>query len=269
MRLWPGTRRPTVPLVRLSGAIGQASQLRPGLSLGSVEGALERAFAIKAPCVALAINSPGGSAAQTSLIFSRIRALAQEKERPVIAFVEDVAASGGYWLATAADEIFADAASIVGSIGVITASFGFTGLIDKLGVERRIYTVGRNKSILDPFRPEQPDDVEILRAVQADIHEAFVESIKGRRGDRLADDPDLFTGRFWSGTGAVRLGLVDGLGTARSVLRERYGEKVRIRPVATSRGFFSRRRFSFADGVSAEALIGALRNDRLFDRYGL
>ena len=269
MRLWPGSRRNTIPLVRLSGTIGMGSTLRPGLSLASVEGALDKAFSMKAPCVALAINSPGGSAAQSSLIYSRIRTLAEEKDRPVMAFVEDVAASGGYWLAAAADEIFADATSIVGSIGVITATFGFTELIDKIGVERRVYTVGKNKSVLDPFQPEQESDIEILRSVQHDIHAAFVSAIKERRGTRLADDDDLFTGRFWGGRTGLALGLVDGLGSARAVLKERYGKATRIKVVTPSKPSLLRGRLGLAAGLSPEELIGALRAEGQYERFGL
>ncbi|MEM9222894.1 MAG: S49 family peptidase [Pseudomonadota bacterium] len=271
MALWPRSRRVTIPLVRLSGAIGISSPLRPGLSLAAIECALDRAFATKAPCVALSINSPGGSAAQSSMIYSRIRALADEKERHVIAFVEDVAASGGYWLANAADEIFADATSIVGSIGVITASFGFTELIEKIGIERRVYTAGKNKSILDPFKPEREDDIAILKSVQADIHEAFVTAIRERRGPRLSEEPDLFSGQFWSGTAGIKLGLVDGIGQPRTILRERYGKKVRIKKVTSPRGFLRGRIGMGFDGgtLSADALIGAVRTDRLYDRYGL
>lgn len=269
MRLWPRRRRITVPLVRLSGVIGMGSALRPGLSLAGVEAALGKAFSLKAPCVALAINSPGGSPVQSSLIGGRIRALANENDTPVIAFVEDVAASGGYWLACAADEIYSDETSVVGSIGVISATFGFTDLIEKIGVERRVYTAGESKSILDPFKPEQEKDVAILRAVQGDIHEAFVDIVKARRGDRLVDDPELFSGRFWSGTAGHRLGLVDGIGAARDVLRERYGDKMRIRVIPTSRPSFLRARFGVGAPLSAEAMIGAVRADRLFDRYGL
>ncbi|MEM8551648.1 MAG: S49 family peptidase [Pseudomonadota bacterium] len=269
MRLWPRSGKVTIPMVRLSGVIGMGSALRPGLSLAGVETALGKAFAMKSPCVALAINSPGGSPAQSSLIGGRIRALAAEHDKPVIAFVEDVAASGGYWLACAADEIIADDTSVVGSIGVISATFGFTDLIDKIGVERRVYTAGENKSILDPFQPEQEKDVAILRSVQSDIHEAFVNIVKARRGEKLSDDPDIFTGRFWAGASAVGLGLVDGIGAARDVLRERYGDKARIRMVPTSKPSLLRGRFGVADGLTADALIGAVRADRLFDRYGL
>ena len=267
MRLWPFSSKPTVPVVRLQGVIGSGSALRPGLSLAAVDAALAKAFAMKAPVVALAINSPGGSAAQSSLIAGRVRALADEHDTTVLAFVEDVAASGGYWLAVAADEIFADATSIVGSIGVVTASFGFTELIEKIGVERRIYTVGENKAILDPFQPEKESDIAIIRALQADIHAAFVAAVKARRGSRLGHDPDLFTGRVWSGTGALALGLVDGLGDIRSVLRERFGKHVRLKQVPLARPSFLRSRLGV--GLGAEELIGAIRSDRLWDRYGL
>ncbi|MEM7696150.1 MAG: S49 family peptidase [Pseudomonadota bacterium] len=257
--------RVNIPVVRLSGAIGMGSALRPGLSLATVELPLARAFAMKAPCVALIINSPGGSPAQSSLIAGRIEALSKEKDRPVIAFVEDVAASGGYWLATAADEIIADATSIVGSIGVISASFGFVDLLDKVGVERRVYTAGESKSVLDPFQPEKARDIEILKAVQGDIHDAFIGQVKGRRGDKLADNAEIFSGRFWSGTAALPLGLIDGLGNARAVLRERYGEKVRLRVMPAARPSLLRRRL----GLQAEDLFGAARTDALFARYGL
>ncbi|MBJ3774498.1 S49 family peptidase [Acuticoccus mangrovi] len=268
MRLWP-KRRTTIPLVRLQGVIGMGSSLRPGLSAASVEAALVRAFAMKGPAVALAINSPGGSPVQSSLIFSRIRGLAQEKKKTVLVFVEDVAASGGYWLATAGDEIIADATSIVGSIGVVTATFGFPELLQKIGVERRVYTMGENKSVLDPFQPEKPSDVGILHAVQADIHAAFIAVVKERRGARLADDPDLFTGRFWSGEAGRALGLVDRIGNLRDVLRERYGARVAVREVPARRPSFLRGRLGLGAALSADSLIGAVRSDRLWDRYGL
>jgi signal peptide peptidase SppA len=260
------SKRTVVPVVRLAGTIGLASPLRPGLSLATVERPIERAFAMKGPAVAIVVNSPGGSPVQSSLIFQRIRALAAERKKTVLTFVEDVAASGGYWLATAGDEIFADATSLVGSIGVVTATFGFPDLLEKIGVERRVYTIGENKAILDPFRPEKESDILILKAVQADVQEAFVSVVKARRADRLADDPDLFTGRFWSGAAAVRLGLVDGLGDLRAVLRERYGERVAIRPVAAARRPFWRR---LGVAPSAEEIIGAVRADQLWARCGL
>ena len=191
---------PVVPVVRLSGVIGLSTPLRPGLTLASVAKPLERAFAYpRARAVALLINSPGGSAVQSHLVFQRIRQLAREKDRPVIAFVEDVAASGGYMIACAADEIVADPSSIVGSIGVIGATFGFSKLIEKIGVERRIYTSGTNKAMLDPFLPENPDHVARLKAIQEDIHASFIALVKSRRGAKLtAPEPELFSGEYWA-----------------------------------------------------------------------
>lgn len=267
MRFLLGRKRTVVPVVRLTGTIGLGTALRPGLSMAGVEQALAKAFSIKGPAVALAINSPGGSPVQSSLIYSRVRALAEEKGKTVLSFVEDAAASGGYWLAVAGDEIFADATSVVGSIGVVTATFGFTELIEKIGVERRIYTIGENKAILDPFRPERELDVEILKSVQADIQEAFVAVVKARRSAALADDPDLFTGRFWAGTSAQKVGLVDGVGDMRSVLRERYGEKVVVRTINVGRSPLWRR--IGGSDLSAEGLVGSLRADWLWERYGL
>ncbi|RAI01153.1 S49 family peptidase [Acuticoccus sediminis] len=267
MRFWPRSKKPVVPVVRLHGVIGQGTSLRPGLSLAGVESALDKAFAMRGPAVALVINSPGGSPVQSSLIVQRIRALAEKHEKPTIAFVEDVAASGGYWLACAADEIIADASSIVGSIGVVTATFGFPELLSRIGVERRVYTIGENKAILDPFKPQRDADVAILHAVQSDVHEAFVAAIKDRRGDRLGDDPDLFTGRFWSGHAAVGLGLVDGLGEIRTTLKSRFGEKIRIKSVSTSRPSLLRR-LGLASAPSADSLVGAAYQHMLWDRYG-
>ncbi|MCF3935605.1 S49 family peptidase [Acuticoccus sp. M5D2P5] len=271
MRFWRSSKV-TVPVVRLNGVIGMASPLRSGLSMAGVEAALHKAFAVKGPAVALLVNSPGGSPAQSSLIHSRVRALAAEKNKRVFVFVEDLAASGGYWIATAGDEIYADATSIVGSIGVVSASFGFTELIEKLGVERRVHTIGENKAILDPFRPVRPHDVEILHSVQQDVQDAFVALVKARRGDKLADDPELFSGRFWSGASAVSLGLVDGLGEARTVLRARYGEKVSLKTIPLGKQPFWRKGLGLSAGLSAlsaDSLIGALRADRMWDRYGL
>lgn len=269
MRLWPGRRRVTVPVVRLQGTIGLGGGLRPGLSLSGVATGLKKAFAMRGPAVAIVVNSPGGSPAQSSLIYARIRALAEEHDKTVITFVEDVAASGGYWIAVAGDEIVADATSIVGSIGVVSAGFGFTELLEKIGVERRIYTTGENKVILDPFTPEKEHDIAILKGIQTDIQKAFVSVVTSRRGEKLADDPDLFTGRFWTGTAAQRLGLVDGLGEVRNVLVERYGKNVQLRPVPVSRPSIWRGRLGVAQGLSAESVIGAVRADRLWERFGL
>src|SRR6185369_3620649 len=229
---------PIVPVVRLTGAIGISSPLRPGMTMANVARSLERAFSMSnIKAVALAINSPGGSPVQSHLIFKRIRALADEKKVPVIAFVEDVAASGGYMIACAADEIIADLSSIVGSIGVVGGSFGFDKLIEKIGVERRLYTSGENKAMLDPFLPEKPEDVERLKALQREIHESFIALVKARRGSKLdSRETALFSGAYWTGQRGRELGLVDAIGDLRTTLRERYGDKVRT-PLIAERGF--------------------------------
>ncbi len=270
---------PVVPVVRLSGAIGMGGPLRPGLYISTVARPLERAFAVKkAPAVALVINSPGGSAVQSHLIHRRIRALANETGKHVFAFVEDVAASGGYMIACAADEIVCDPSSIVGSIGVITAGFGFERLIEKIGVERRVHTAGTRKMMLDPFQPEQPEDVERLKAIQAEVHATFSGLVKARRADTLSGSDDLlFSGEFWTGTQALGLGLVDDVGDLRSVLRARYGDKVRT-PVIASGGWLSRRLgmvqgtapLGLAQGAGlAEGMIAAAEERALWTRYGL
>lgn len=261
---------PLVNVLRLDGVIGRASgPRRGGMALSDMAESIEKAF--KGPqlsAVALAINSPGGSPVQSALIATRIRALAAENEVPVYAFCEDVAASGGYWLACAADEIFADPASIVGSIGVVFAGFGFPEMLAKIGVERRVHTAGEKKAILDPFKSEDQEDVEILKELQADIHEQFKDHVRERRGDKLqADESVLFSGEFWTGNRALGLGLVDGLGDLRSVMRERYGEKVKLRVVGRRRGWLDKRLGMRNDW--ADELIGAVESRALWSRYGL
>jgi signal peptide peptidase SppA len=264
-----------IPVVRLSGTImAGGSQFRPALNLAAVAPLLEKAFADKeAPAVAFSINSPGGSPVQSRLIYQRIRDLAAEKNKRVFMFVEDVAASGGYMIAVAGDEIIADPSSIVGSIGVISASFGFTGLMDKIGVERRVHTAGANKSVLDPFSPEKEKDIEHLKSLQLDIHDVFIGMVKERRGAKLKDNPDLFTGLFWAGRKAKELGLVDELGDMRSFLKSRYGDKTRLRLIAPSRGLLGMR--PGAGGVSqigaaaAEALMDRAEERALWARFGL
>jgi signal peptide peptidase SppA len=228
--------------------------------------------------VALTVNSPGGSPVQSSLIHSRIRALAEEKELPVYVFVEDVAASGGYWLACAGDEIFADESSIVGSIGVISAGFGFTELMRKLGLERRAHTQGERKMLLDPFAPEKAEDVERLEAIQKDIHQSFIDLVKSRRGDKLPKrkHKEIFSGDIWLGKRALGLGLIDGLGDLRSVMRQRYGDKVKLRVVGDTRSWLQRR-FGLSDSLShtilpenwATQLIDAAESRSLWSRFGL
>src|SRR5499427_3767003 len=268
---------PIVPVVRLTGIIGISTPLRPGLMLASLARQLERAFAVRhARAVALVINSPGGSAVQSRLIYLRIRALAAEKKLPVIAFAEDVAASGGYMVACAADEIICDPSSIVGSIGVVGGTFGFSRLLEKLGVERRLYTSGERKAMLDPFLPEKPEDVERLKAIQREIHEDFIALVKESRGARLTGpENDLFSGEYWTGRTALALGLADGLGDVRAVLRERFGERVEMPLIAPERTLFGRSRPGVGvdgfdrllDGVSlAEDIISALEARALWSR---
>jgi signal peptide peptidase SppA len=230
-----------VPVVRLSGLIGAVTPLRPGMSLAGVARTLERAFSMRnAKAVALVINSPGGSPVQSRQIYLRIRQLATEKKLPVLVFVEDVAASGGYMIACAGDEIFCDPSSIMGSIGVVGGSFGFQELIKRIGVERRLYTAGEHKGMLDPFLPENPDDVARLKAIQREIHALFIALVKQSRGARLKGSDDvLFTGEYWAGETSVSLGLADAVGDLRATLRSRYGDKVVTPVIAPSTGLLS------------------------------
>ena len=248
-------RPPVVPVLRFDGVIA-SRQWRGAMSIASHAGALDRAFAMKrAIAVAIIVNSPGGSPAQSSLLYRRIRALAEEKHLPVFAFAEDVAASGGYWLALAGDEVWAEETSILGSIGVISSSFGFTRLIDRIGIERRLHTAGENKSLLDPFLPEQERDLARLAVLQQDIHTAFKDHVKRRRTGKIdATDETLFSGDVLTGRQALERGLIDGIGDLRSVMRARFGDRVRLVPVASDR----RRRWPFSRpqrGV-AEAGLG-------------
>lgn len=276
----------TIPVVRLSGMIASGGGgLRQNLSLASCAGVLEKAFAHKsAPAIAISVNSPGGSPVQSRLIYRRIRDLALEKDKKVLIFVEDVAASGGYMIACAGDEIIADPSSIVGSIGVISASFGFTELIKKIGVERRVYTSGLNKSTLDPFKPEVPEDIEVLKALQAEVHEVFIDLVKESRGDKLSDDDSLFTGRFWTGLSGKELGLVDHIGDMRSFLKERYGKDTKLKLIAQSKGFLGRRlgqmslhgsavdgdNFAAQAGAGFADQLGAMADDKIIaDRFRL
>ncbi len=244
MEYLPARFRPgaaVVPVVRLSGVIGAVTPLRPGLTLAGIARMLERAFAVRhAKAVALVINSPGGSPVQSRQIYLRIRQLATEKKLPVLVFVEDVAASGGYMIACAGDEIFCDPSSILGSIGVVGGTFGFQEAIKRLGIERRLYTAGEHKAMLDPFLPENPDDVARLKAIQREIHAIFIALVKESRGARLkgADDV-LFTGEYWAGDTSVSLGLADGVGDLRATLRARYGEKVLTPVIAPPSGLLS------------------------------
>ncbi len=268
---------PIVPIVRLSGVIGISTPLKPGLTLGNVARVLDRAFKYKrARAVALVINSPGGSAVQSHLIHGRIRQLATEHKLPVIAFIEDVGASGGYMIACSADEIVCDPSSILGSIGVVGSTFGFEKAIKKLGIERRVYTAGKNKAMLDPFLPENPEDVKRLEAIQLDIHDHFIALVKASRGEKLkGPESALFSGEYWVGSKAVELGLADRLGDIRAVLRERFGDKV-VTPVIADRGWFSRKIPGFGTEFDAllsrpgmtDELISTLEARAIWARYG-
>ncbi|WP_265499108.1 S49 family peptidase [Paracoccus beibuensis] len=255
------SRKPRVAVIRLSGTIGGAGR-GGGLNDAALAPMIERAFRRKPVAVALSINSPGGSPVQSSLIAARIRRLADDKAVPVHAFVEDVAASGGYWLACAADDIWADDSSILGSIGVITAGFGFHQLIDRWGIERRVHTAGESKSTLDPFRPERPEDVARLHNILEPIHQAFKNHVRARRGGRLPEGRDLFTGEFWAGREAVALGLADGIGHLVPHMKQLYGDKIAFEVHSVRRPLLRRL------GMSAEAVLDAAEDRAAFQRFG-
>jgi signal peptide peptidase SppA len=276
-------RNPTVPVLRLTGPIGMVTPLRPGLALASVAGPIEKAFSLsKLPTVAIVVNSPGGSPVQSHLIFSRIRQLAKEKEKRVYVFCEDIAASGGYFLALAGDEIYADPSSIVGSIGVISASFGLDRFIERFGIERRVHTSGKDKGALDPFRPERPEDVALLKELQRDVHDVFKAVVKERRAGKLeGPEEELFSGAFWSAAKARDHGLIDGIADLRGKMQELHGRKVRLKAVPLGPGgLLSRFRrlpgfqpagsdgFAFAPSL-ADDLVSAIEARALWSRSGL
>lgn len=278
----PFKSSPVVPVLRLTGPIGLATPLRPGLSIATLSAAIEKMFLMsKLPSVALLVNSPGGSPVQSSLILKRIRQLAEENKKKVYVFCEDVAASGGYYIALAGDEIYADTSSIVGSIGVISAGFGFEKAIEKLGVERRVYTAGTSKSMLDPFRPENPSDVARLKQVQQDVHDAFIGVVKDRRAGKLTGhDDDLFNGSFWSAPKALDLGLIDGVSDVRTKMRELHGDKVKLKIVPiSSGGLLSRLRRASLDGLPVpvgmggsnftDDFVSTIEARALWSRFGL
>ncbi|MEZ5909707.1 MAG: S49 family peptidase [Hyphomicrobiaceae bacterium] len=274
-------RAPLVPVLRLTGTIGAATPLRAGLTMAGTAGAIERAFALsKTPAVAVVINSPGGSPVQSHLIYKRIRSLANETGKKVYVFAEDVAASGGYLIALAGDEIFADASSIVGSIGVISAGFGFDKAIERLGIERRMYTSGRSKGALDPFQPERAEDIARLRGIQDDVHAGFIALVKERRGARLlGNEEELFSGAFWTGRQGMTLGLVDGIADLKSKMQEMFGKDVKLRVVPLGGGGLMgrlRRLPGIGAGAAgqgqptlAEDVVSTLEARALWARFGL
>lgn len=282
--MWPFSSSPVVPVLRFTGPIGMVTPLRPGISIASYAAAIEKAFTMsKLPAVALVINSPGGSPVQSNLIYKRIRQLAEEKKKRVYVFCEDVAASGGYFLAIAGDEIYADPSSIVGSIGVVSRSFGFVQLIDKLGIQRRVYTAGANKNQLDPFLPENEEDISRLKSIQQDVHDVFIGLVKERRVGKLkSPDGELFSGAFWSAQKAAEFGLIDGITDVRSKMRQLFGEDVKLKVVPTERGgLLSRlRRLPTSSALAdlatsrnglafADDLVSAVETRALWSRFGL
>lgn len=272
-----GDAGPLVTVIELSGVIGAMGPGRKGLSLQRLEKAIEAAFKPgDLAAVALAINSPGGSAVQSRLIHNAIRRLAREKDVPVLSFIEDVGASGGYILAIAGDEIYADESSVVGSIGVISGGFGFPEAIKRLGVERRIYTAGENKAMLDPFKQEDPDDIARLKEILADIHEQFIALVKKRRSGKLADDDIIFSGAVWAGPKAREKGLIDGTAQLGEFLRARYGKNVKIKRISPEGGSLLKRLLSSGDAslrqapplIDPEAVLEAAERRALWARYG-
>ena len=262
-------RKDVVAVVRLHGVITPSPSplARGAINLAATESALTRAFGHdRLKAVALLVNSPGGAPTQSGLVAERIRQLADEKGVPVLAFCEDVAASGGYWLACAADEIYAHRTSMVGSIGVISGGFGFPGLLERFGIERRLHTAGANKSRLDPFSPEKPEDVEWLKKMHTQLHELFVTWVKERRGDRLADSEDLFTGDVWLGAKAVELGLVDGLGSLRQIVTERFPD-AEISVAEPKRPLLAR--LGLGAPAAASAVLDAVSQKVAWSRFGL
>lgn len=265
-----GRGKTVIPVVRLHGVIA-ADQRQGRLNIANVAPLLKRAFAIKsAPAVAIIINSPGGSPVQSRLISKRIRDMANEHDKPVLVFVEDAAASGGYFIAVAGDEIIVDPSSIIGSIGVIMAGFGFVGALEKLGIERRVHTAGNNKSTLDPFMPEKKSDVERIKQFELDIHGVFIDAVKARRGSKLkAPDNVLFTGEWWTGLRGVELGLADSIGDIHDVLHTRYGPHIDLKMIEAKRGWFSLPRFGFSATGLASDIAATIEDRAIWARLGL
>ena len=262
-------KKKIIPHIKLSGVIGNVGKFKQGIDFSSQEEIIKKAFSVKkSPCVAITINSPGGSPVQSHLIYSFIRQQAKKNDKKVFIFAEDVAASGGYLIACAGDEIYANSSSIIGSIGVIYSSFGFTELIKKIGVERRVHTAGKNKSTLDPFMEEKKDDIERLKNIQLDLHKDFIDVVEKSRGSKLVkSEVELFSGEFWSGSKAKSLGLIDNIGNANQILREKFGEDVVIKKFEKTRGWLSKKLSSSNDHLDQLAHI--LDERSIWQRYGL
>ena len=262
-------KKKIIPHIKLAGVIGNVGKFKQGIDFSGQEEIILKAFSVKkAPCVAITINSPGGSPVQSHLIFNFIRQQAKKNKKKVIVFAEDIAASGGYLIACAGDEIYANSSSIIGSIGVIYSSFGFTELIKKIGVERRVHTAGKNKSTLDPFLEEKKEDIERLKNIQLDLHKDFINVVEKSRGEKLKkSEVELFSGEFWSGTKSKELGLIDEIGDANQVLREKFGEEVIIKKFAKSKSWLSKKLSSSNDHVDQVANI--LEEKSIWQKYGL
>ena len=262
-------KKKIIPHIKLAGVIGNVGKFKQGIDFSGQEEIILKAFSVKkAPCVAITINSPGGSPVQSHLIFNFIRQQAKKNKKKVIVFAEDIAASGGYLIACAGDEIYANSSSIIGSIGVIYSSFGFTELIKKIGVERRVHTAGKNKSTLDPFLEEKKEDIERLKNIQLDLHKDFINVVEKSRGEKLKkSEVELFSGEFWSGTKSKELGLIDEIGDANQVLREKFGEDVIIKKIEKTKSWLSKKISSSNDHVDQVANI--LEEKSIWQKYGL
>ena len=263
-------RKKIVPHIRLSGIIGSVGRFKQGINFAGQQEIIDKAFSIKkALAIAISINSPGGSPVQSHLIYSYIKKLAKKNNKKILVFAEDVAASGGYLIACAGDEIYANSSSIVGSVGVISASFGFQDAIKKIGVERRIYTAGKNKSTLDPFLEEKKEDIDRLKNIQLDLHKDFIKVVEDSRGSKLKKDlgVELFSGEFWSGRKSKELGLVDGIGNANDVLREKFGENVVIKKFEKSKSWLGKK-LSVSNSGQLDQLVNLLEERSIWQKYG-
>jgi len=263
-------KKKIVPHIRLSGVIGSVGKFKQGIDFAGQQELIKKAFSIKkAKAVAISINSPGGSPVQSHLIYSYIRKQAKKNKKKVLVFAEDVAASGGYLIACAGDEIYGNSSSIIGSIGVIYSSFGLQELIKKAGIQRRIYTAGKNKSTLDPFVEEKQEDIERLKKIQLDLHSDFIKVVEESRSTKLKKnkDLDLFTGEFWSGSKAKTLGLIDGLGNMDEILKEKFGDDVIIKKFEKPRSWLNRK-LSGTSENQIENILNILEEKSIWQRYG-
>ena len=260
-----------IPHIRLTGVIGSAGRFKQGIDLAGQQEIIKKAFSFKkAEIIAISINSPGGSPVQSHLIHDYIRQLAKKNKKKVVIFAEDVAASGGYLIACAGDEIYANSSSIIGSIGVISASFGFQDAIKKIGIQRRVYTAGKNKSTLDPFKEEKQEDIERIKKLQLELHSDFINLVKKSRRDKLVDPEknNIFTGEFWSGSASLKLGLIDGIGNAEQILREKFGENISIKKLEKPKSFLAKKLSSSLDS-QVDNIANIIEERALWQKFGL